>query len=135
MRKETITLLVVLLVLASGMTGYLAGVTSQSGNHTTTLPNVLYQRIILAASCSPVGNTGAIIAINTGDIPVNLTEVTISDSSGIHIGAAFQHGIIINTGNYATLSQGIAYSGSNVTIGTLTKYGGFFTTLCHGVSD
>ena len=99
------TLLVVLLVLASGAVGYFAGVTSQSSNHTTTLPDVLYQRIILAASCSSVGNTGAIIAINTGDLPVNLTEVTISDSSGIHIGATFQHGLLVNTGDYAAPSR------------------------------
>jgi ribosomal protein L27 len=62
---------------------------------------------------------------------VNLTEVTIRDSSGIRIGATFQHGTLINPGNYATLSQGIAYSGSNVTIGALSEYGNLFTTSCH----
>jgi len=131
MRNRTVAALLIVAIMMGAGVGYLAGVTSQSSNHTTTLPNVLYQRIVLAASCSPVGNTGAIIAINTGDLPVNLTEVTISDSSGIHVGATFQHGLLVNTGNYATLSQGIAYSGSNVTIGTLTKYGGLFTTSCH----
>ena len=119
------------MVLVSGVVGYLLGVTSQSSDHPTTLPNVLYMRMIVAASCSPAGNTGAIIAINTGDVAVNLTKVTISDSSGIHVEASFQHGILVNTGNYATLSQGIAYSGSNVTIGALSTYGNLYTTSCH----
>ena len=64
-------------------------------------------------------------------MPVNVTEVTISDSSGIHVAAAFQHGIVVNSGNHAILSQGIAYSGSNVTIEAVSEYGTVFTTSCH----
>jgi len=131
MRNRTVAALLIVAIIMGAGVGYLAGATSQSSDHTTTLPNVLYQRIILAASCSPVGDTGAIIAINTGDLPVNLTEVTIGDSSGIHIGATFQHGLLVNTGDYATLSQGIAYSGSNVTIDAVLFYGTVFSTSCH----
>jgi hypothetical protein len=132
MRKEAIILLVVLLVLASGVVGYLVGAASQSAANTTTSPPPMQlPRVLLAASCSPAGTTGAIIAANTGTIPVNLTEVTISDSSGIHIAATFQHGIVVNSGNYTTLSQGIAYSGSNATIGAVSEYGTVFTTSCH----
>ena len=130
MRKEAITLSVVLLVLASGSVGYLVGVTINQPP-TTPPPSQPHELIRLAASCYPAGNTGAIIATNTGTIPVNLTEVTISDSSGIHVSATFQHGILVNSGNYATLSRGIAYSGSNVTIEAVTEYGTIFATACH----
>lgn len=133
MRKEVITLLMVTLVLASGVVGYLVGATGHATNQTTIPPPTRpHEDILLAASCSPAGNTGAIIATNAGAIPVNITEVTVSDSTGYHIGATFQHGVLINSGAYATLSQGIAYSGSNVTIGALSAYGSLFTTLCHG---
>jgi hypothetical protein len=136
MRKEAIVLLMVLLVLASGLVGYLVGVTSHEPNQTTTpMPSQPHEQISLAASCFPFGNTGAIIATNTGTKPVNLTEVTISDSSGIHIAETFQYGIVVNSGNYVTLSQGIAYSGSNVTIEAVSEYGTIFTTSCHGVSN
>jgi len=122
----------VLLVLASGVVGYLVGAANpRAANTTTSPPPTQLPQVLLAASCSPVGNTGAIIAANTGTIPVNLTEVTISDSSGIHVASTFQHGTVVNSGNYATLSQGIAYSGSNVTIGAVSEYGTLFTTSCH----
>jgi hypothetical protein len=131
MRNGAVAALLVVAILAGAGAGYLVGVTSQATNHTATLPNVLYPQIVLAASCSPVGNTGVIIATNAGAIQVNITEVTVSDSSGIHVGATFQHGIIVNSGRYVTLSQGIEYSGSNVTVGALSNYGGLFTTSCH----
>ena len=121
------------MVLASGAVGYFVGVTSPATNQTTIPSPPLHanEQIILAASCSPVGNTGAIIATNTGAMPVNLTDVTIRDSSGLHIAATFRDGIVVNSGNYATLSQGVAYSGSNVTIGALSMYGSLFTVSCH----
>jgi hypothetical protein len=131
MKNRTIVALLIVAIIIGAGVGYLVGVTSQSSDHPTTLPNVLYMRMIVAASCSHAGNTGAIIAINTGDVAVNLTEVTISDSSGIHVGATFQHAIIVNSGRYLTLSQGIEYSGSNVTIGALSTYGNLYTTSCH----
>ena len=122
--------MVVLLVLASGSVGYLVGVATNQPP-VTPPPSQPRELINLAASCYPAGNTGAIIATNTGAIPVNLTEVTISDSSGIHIGETLQRGILVNSENYAILSQGIAYSGNNVTIGAVSAYGTLWTTQCH----
>jgi hypothetical protein len=131
MRNRTATVLIVFLILASGAVGYSVGVSvNQTAIPPPSPPSHPREQMILAASCSPVGNTGAIIAVNTGAIPVNLTEVTISNSSGIHIEATFQYGILVNSGNYATLSQGIGYSGSNATIMAVSMYGTVFATKC-----
>jgi hypothetical protein len=121
-----------LIILASGVVGYLIGVSSTQGTNTTIVPPPTrpYEQAILAASCFPDGNTGAIIATNLGTIPVNITEIRTIDSAGYHIAATFQHGILIQSGHYATISHGIVYSGSNVTIAALSMKGTEFSTMC-----
>jgi len=130
MRKETIALLMVLLVLASGVAGYLIGAATQPTNNTTiTLPRP-HEQVILAAACYPLGNTGAIIATNVGALPVNITELFISDSSGANVDIGFGHGILINSTHYATLSHGIPYAGSNVTMQAMSMIGNLFEATC-----
>ena len=130
MRKEAITLLVVLLVLASGTVGFLLG---DDFSHTVsaTTPPYIHpsEQAILAASCAPPGWTGAIIATNVGKIPVNITEITLTDLGGNNV-RPIPNGIVIEPDTYSTLSQGLAYNGNNVTIGAVSEYGNVFSTSC-----
>jgi len=130
-RKGSVTVLLVLTILASGTAGYLVGASS---SHPTTLTTVLpsspYERVILTASCSPVSYTGAIRATNVGAAPVNLTELVLTEFGGGHVVTYFPHGIVIVSGNETTLTQGYYYMGGNVTIGVISVLGNLFTTSC-----
>jgi hypothetical protein len=132
MRREATTVLMVLIVVASGVVGYLVGIASTQATNQTTIPPLIHphEQVILAASCFPDGNTGAIIVTNIGTIPVNITEIITTDSGGSHVSASFQPGILIQPTHYSTISQGIAYSGRNVTIKTISVYGSLFATVC-----
>ena len=119
--------LLVLFTIAGGVAGYLVGV---SGPSSTTVSSQPREEFILAASCIPAGNTGTVIATNTGAIPANLTEMIVRFTNGSQTTTAFPHGRVVQPGKSSTLSQGIAYPGSNVNISAVSELGLVFTTTC-----
>ena len=128
MKNGVVAILLVVAILAGAGAGYLVG--SASPSTTTTIPSRPYGRVILVASCSTVGNTGAITAANVGVMPVIMTEIFVIEPGGAHTDIIFPHGVTVNPGTNATLSQGIEYAGNNVTIGALSSYGDLFVTTC-----
>jgi len=131
MRKEGVALLLVLVILASGTVGYLAGASSSRTTTLTTLVAAPHaEQVVLAASCSPLGYTGQINATNVGSASVNLTEIILVEFGGSSVVTHFPHGFVIASGNESTLTQGFSYMGGNVTIGALSAKGSLFYTSC-----
>jgi hypothetical protein len=128
MKNGNVVILVILSILVGGTAVYY--VESLNTQTTPPPPSRPQERFILAASCSPAGSTGTIIATNIGVIPVNLTEMFVRYTNGSQITSTFPHGRVIQPSASSTLSQGIAYLGSNVTISAVSEFGNIFTTTC-----
>ena len=132
MKNGVVIVLVILSILVGGAVAYFVeSLNTQTMSPPPSPPPSRPQELfILAASCSPAGSTGTIIATNTGVIPVNLTEMFVRYTNGSQIASTFPHGRVIQPSASSTLSLGIPYTGNNVTISAMSEFGNLFATTC-----